>query len=112
MAFAKVDSFQRSEIGAVTGTPQTRGFVLNGEQTELILVTKLTGDTTGNVTLSDIRRPSKIYAIPTRDSAGANSTSLTAVAVTYTHTNDTTVALSSLGNWTVAILVVTGRSYA
>lgn len=113
MAFAKVDSLTRAEVGAstATATPSTRGFVLNGRQNELVFVTKLTGDTTGTLDLSAVQRPTHIYVIPTRDSAGANVTSLAMTPVTYTHTDADTVALSSLGTWTVAILVVSGRSY-
>lgn len=112
MALAKVDSLTRAEVGTMTSTPLTRGLVLNGEQVEMVLVTKLTADTSGSVDLSNVKRPSKIYVIPTRDNAGANAAALTPAAVTFTRTDDDTVALSSLGTWTVGILLVVGRSYA
>lgn len=112
MAFAKVDSLTRSEVGTATDTPYTRGFVLNGEQVEIVLVTKLTGDTSGNLDLSNIKRPSALYVIPTRDNAGANVASLAVSDVAFTRTDDDTLALTSLANWTVAIIIATGRSYA
>lgn len=81
-------------------------------QTEMVYVTKLTGDTAGSVDLSNIQRPSDVYVIPVRDSAGANVASLAMTAVAFTHTDNDTIAMTALGNWTVAILLVTGRSYA
>lgn len=111
MALAKVDSLTRAEVGTAISTPLTRGLVLNGEQVEVILVTKLTADATGDIDLSNIKRPSKIWVIPTRDTAGANVASLAMTEVTFTRTDDDTCALSGLANWTVAILLVTGRSY-
>lgn len=93
-------------------SPYTRGLVLDGQQVEVILVTKLTADTSGSVDLSNVKRPTAVYVIPTRDTAGANSTALTPAAVTFTRTDDDTLALSSLANWTVGILLVIGRSYA
>lgn len=111
MALAKVDSLTRAEVGTAISTPLTRGLILNGQQVEVVLVTKLTGDTSGSIDLSNIKRPDKIYVIPTRDTAGANVASLAMTEVTYTRTDDDTCALTSLANWTVAILLVTGRSY-
>jgi hypothetical protein len=113
MALAKVDSLTRAEVGASTATavPSTRGFVLNGRQNEFVLVTKLTGDTTGSIDLSGIQRPTHVYVIPTRDGAGVNVDELLMTPVTYTHTDADTIALSDLGDWTVAIFVVSGRSY-
>lgn len=111
MAFAKVDSLTRAEVGTALSTPLTRGLVLNGEQVETILVTKLTGDATGSVDLSNVKRPSKIWVIPTRDSLGANVASLAMTEVTFTRTDNDTCALTGLGDWTVAVLLVVGRSY-
>lgn len=111
MALTKTDSLTRAEVGTALNSPYTRGLILNGEQVEVILVVKLTGDTTGSVDLSNVKRPSKIWVIPTRDTAGANSASLAMSEVTFTRTDDDTCALSSLGTWTVAILLVVGRSY-
>lgn len=112
MALAKVDSLTRAEVGTFLNSPQTRGLVLEGQQVELILVTKLTGDTTGSVALSNVKRPSAVYVIPTRDLAGANSAALTPATVTFTRTDDSTIALTALASWTVGILLVVGRSYA
>lgn len=113
MALAKVDSAGRTDWNTATGTfSQGRGIVLNGEQVEMILVTKLTGDTTGSVDLSMIRRPKFAYVVPTRDSAGANVAAVTPSAVTFTHTDNDTIALSALGDWTVGLLFVTGRQYS
>jgi hypothetical protein len=112
MALAKVDSLTRAEVGTATSTPLTRGLVLNGRQVEVVYVTKLTGDTSGSFDLSNVQRPSDVYVIPVRDSAGANVASLAMTAATFTHTDNDTVAVSSLGDWTVAVFLVLGRSYA
>jgi hypothetical protein len=112
MALAKVDSLTRAEVGTATSSDYTRGLVLNGRQVEVVYVTKLTGDTTGSFDLSNVQRPTEIYVIPVRDSAGANVASLAMTAATFTRTDDDTVALTALGTWTVAVFLVLGRSYA
>jgi hypothetical protein len=112
MALAKVDSLTRAEVGTATSTALTRGLVLNGRQVEIVYVTKLTGDTSGSFDLSNVQRPDELYVIPLRTSAGANVASLAMTAATYTMTDVDTVAATSLGDWTVAIFLAVGRSYA
>lgn len=115
MALANVYTSKRSDIGAIAGipfvTPNTRGMILNGYQTESQVVTKLTGDATGNITLGSIRRPAAVFVEVLKDNAGADQTTLSLVNVAFTHTNDTTIALSGLGNWTRGRLVILGRAY-
>ena len=112
MAFATVFSIKRSDVGTVTNTPLTRGLVLNGFQTEEQVVTKLTGDTTGTLNLSTLNRPSAVYALVLNDSAGAAQASLSISSVTFVHVDADTVTLSGMGNWTRALLIVTGRASA
>lgn len=110
MALAKKFSLVRSVLAALFA-PQGRGLMLDGKQVEIITVTKLTGDTTGSVALSGIQRPREIYILPINDNAGAALTAAAPVLATYTLTNDTTIALTGLGSWTSAVLLVTGRSF-
>lgn len=112
MALAKVFSIVRSNYGTVTSTPYTRGKVLNGYQTEEMVVTKLTGDATGSVDLSSIRRPAAVTLVVLNDSAGTAQATLSQTSVTFTNTDDDTIAMSGLGNWTRALLTIQGRSYA
>jgi len=112
MALSIVDSFKRSEVGAAISTPGTRGLVLNGYQVELALAAKSTGDTTGNVTLTGIQRPKKVYVVPTRGSSGANVSAIAFTEVAFTHTDNTTIALSDLGDWTVGMLYICGRDFS
>lgn len=112
MALAKVDSLTRAEVGTATSTDLTRGLILNGKQVEVVYVTKLTGDTSGSFDLSNVQRPDEVYVIPVRGNAGANVGSLAMAAATFTRTDNDTVAVSSLGDWTVAVFLVLGRSYA
>jgi hypothetical protein len=112
MPFVKKDSVNRADFGTVTNTPLTRGLLLNGKQVEMISVTKATGDTTAaSLALSSVQRPVEVIAVPVNDSAGAAITSINPVAVTFSRTNDSTIALSGLGDWTAAMLLVTGRAY-
>jgi len=112
MAFANVFNVKRSDWGTVISTPNTRGLIFNGYQMEQQVCSKLTGDATGNVTLQTIRRPARVFALVLKDNAGADQATLSLVELTFTHTNDTTIALSGLGNWTRAIIYILGRSYA
>jgi len=112
MALAKVFSITRANYGTVTSTPQTQGKELNGLQTEEMVVSKLTGDTSGSVDLSAVRRPYAVTLVVLNDNAGAAQATLSQTTVTFTHTDDDTIALSGLGNWTRAILTIQGRSYA
>ncbi|MBX3288368.1 MAG: hypothetical protein KF855_03390 [Acidobacteria bacterium] len=112
MALAKNFAIERTEIGTLTGTPNTRGVVLNGYQTEWVRATKLTGDTSGSFDLESIQRPTKVYAWPLTDSSGTLLTSQPAlVEVSFTHTDHDTIAVSGLGDWTAAIFIVCGRSF-
>lgn len=113
MAFSKDFSIDRVNLTTAFGTGRSgRGLVLNGAQTELVKVKKLTGDTTGSLDLTAIRRPKAVYCIPLTDSAGAVLTAEpTVVAVTFTHTDYDTIAVSGLGDWTAAYFIVTGRSF-
>jgi hypothetical protein len=52
MALATVFAVTRANYGTALSTPYTRGKVLNGYQTEEQVVTKLTGDATGNITMT------------------------------------------------------------
>jgi hypothetical protein len=113
MALSKIDSAGRTDWNTVTETmSQGRGLILNGQQVEIVAVSKLTGDTTGSIDLSMIRRPRFAYVIPTRDSAGNNVAALTPAAVTFTHTDNDTIAMTGLGNWTVGLIFVTGRQFS
>lgn len=112
MALATVFSIKRSDYGTVTSTPYTRGKVLNGFQTEEQVVTKLTGDTSGTITLNSVRKPSIVTLVVLNDSAGAAQASLSQTSVTFAIASDTTINVSSLGNWTRALLTIQGRSYA
>lgn len=112
MALATVFSAKRSDFATVTGTAPSRGLILNGLQTEEQVVSKLTGDVSGSITLVSIQRPSYVYALVLKDNAGADSVSLSLVAVTFTHTSNSVIALSGLGNWTRALLFISGRAYA
>lgn len=110
MAIAVQYRTTRSDVASITRTPLTRGFVLNGEQTESVVITKLTGDTSGNVTLNSVLRPTKCYAFILKDSAGADVNTLTTANISFSNVSDGTVSLSGLGNWTRAELIFTGRS--
>lgn len=111
MSLSKVDSVPRGDWATVTKTSGSRGLVINGKQVEKIIVSKLTGDTSGSVALSSIHRPNDVFVLPVLDSSGAVVTTGVLAAVAFTKTNDTTIAVSALGDWTTAILFVTGRSY-
>jgi hypothetical protein len=110
MALAKASSKTRDEFGILTGTPLTRGLVLNGFQIELVRVTKLTGDTSGSFDVEDVERPARVFVLIIADSAGAVVADPTLAEVAFTHTDDNTIALSALGDWTAADLLVCGRS--
>lgn len=112
MAFAKVDSLTRAEVGTATSTNYSRGLVLNGRQVEVVLATKLTGDTSGSFDLSNVQRPDEVYVIPLRDDSGADVEAFAMTAATFTRTDNDTVAVTSLGDWTTAVFLVLGRSYA
>lgn len=111
MALSKNYSATRFDIGtaATIDSPQTRGLVFNGQQIEATLLTKLTGDTTGNVTLIGVQRPTAAFLMIIEDSAGAVVSTPAITTVTFTRTSDTVQALSGLGNWTRAIVFWTGR---
>jgi len=112
MAFSKNYSIERTDIGAMTGFPGGRGLQLNGFQVEIVRATKLTGDTSGSFDLEGVQRPNKIYVIPVTDSSGAVKTAIPAIAeVSFTHTDNDTVSVSGLGDWTKADFLVCGRSY-
>lgn len=112
MALAKNFSIERTEIGTMTGTPGTRGIVLNGFQTELVRVTKLTGDTSGQIDLEAIQRPAKVYAIPLTNSSGTILTAQPTLSeVSFAVVDADTITVSGLGDWTAAFLIVCGRSY-
>lgn len=113
MAFTKDFTIDRVDVNAILGTTSTgRGIVINGQQVELIKVKKSTGDTTGNVTLSAVHRPKRVIVLPLTDSSAVILTAEpTMVDTTFTHTDDVTIALSGLGDWTAAYLFVLGRSY-
>jgi hypothetical protein len=109
MALAVQYRTTRTDVGTITGTPQTRGFVLNGEQIESVIVTKLTGDTSGSVTLTSILRPTKCYAFVLKNSAGADVNTLSTESPSISYVSDGNVTVSGLGNWTRAELIFTGR---
>lgn len=113
MAFTKDFSIDRVDFATAFGQTSTgRGVVVNGFQTEFVKVKKSTGDTTGSFDLTAIRRPSLIYCIPlTNSSAAILTAEPTVVAVAFTNTDNDTVAVSGLGDWTAAYLIVCGRSY-
>jgi len=112
MAFANVFTAKRSDYGTLTNTPGTRGLVLNGYQIEEQVCSKLTGDAAGNITMTTVRRPYKVYAMVLKDNAGADQAALSMVELTFTNTSDTVIALSGLGNWTRALIRILGRNYA
>jgi hypothetical protein len=102
----------RNDLQAVLLEGSTRGLILDGYQVEMVRVTKLTGDASGNVTLDEVKRPHRVLAVPLTDSAGtAITTEPTAVDVAFVHVDNVTITISSLGNWTSAMLLVTGRSF-
>ncbi len=111
MALSQQFAVTRPDIGDALSTPNTRGLVYNGMQVEMVYIKKLTGDTTGNITLGGVQRPAQVFVVPTFDSAGAEVVADGVAAVTFTHTDNVTIALSGLGNWTRAVLFVCGRSY-
>jgi hypothetical protein len=112
MALTKDFSFDRTDIGTVTKTPLSRGLVINGYQVEIVQVKKSTGDTTGSFDLTGIRRPVKVICRPITNSSGTVLTSEpTLVDTAFTHTDNDTIAVSGLGNWTIAEMFVLGRSF-
>lgn len=74
MALTKVYSRTRDDFGIVTGNRSGRGLVLEGKQVEEIMVTKDTGDTSGNVDLSDVQRPNKVLFLPIDKADGTEDT--------------------------------------
>lgn len=115
MALSTEYNVVRTDIGAVQGGPlgtdQTRGLIVGDMQSEVVMVTKLTGDTTGSVDLSFIQRPVYAFVLVINDNLGALVTTKTLTQVTFTHTDLDTIALSGLGNWTNALLFVLGRGF-
>jgi hypothetical protein len=71
MALAKVYSRTRNDLATLAsiGEP-TRGFTLNGNQVEMVVCTKDTGDTSGSFDLTKVRRPNRVYFLPLDNSAG------------------------------------------
>jgi hypothetical protein len=111
MALSANFSITRDEIGAMIGTLLSRGLVLDGRQVELVRISKSTGDTTGSFDLEDVHRPYRIFVIPLTNSSAALLTAQPTLAeVAFTHTDDDTVAVTGLGDWTAAYFIVTGRS--
>ena len=111
MALSANFAITRDEIGTLIGTRLSRGLVLNGRQVELVRITKLTGDTSGSFDVVDVFRPYQVFSIPLTDSSGTIVTAQPTLAeVAFTHTDDNTIAVSGLGDWTAAYFIVTGRS--
>jgi hypothetical protein len=111
MALSQQFTVTRPDIGDALSTPNTRGLVYNGQQVEMVFIKKLTGDTTGSITLGGVQRPAQVFVVPTFDNAGAEITADGVASVTFTHTDNVTIALSGLGTWTRAVLYVCGRSF-
>jgi len=111
MAITQNFSLTRNEVVAATKSGG-RGLVLNGQQVEMIRITKLTGDTTGGpITPEGVLRPNKVYVLPTADAAGAAiSVEPTITEAIVAQTTGNTFTLSGLGTWTAAYLLVCGRS--
>jgi hypothetical protein len=111
MAYTKLYAIGRSANATLTSTPQSRGMVLNGQQVEEIVHTKLTGDTTATVTLVSITRPSAVFVEPLIDAAAAAVDTDTRVAVTWAPSATArTFTVSSLGTYTRGRFIVLGRS--
>ncbi len=102
MAFTKRFSQTRKTFADATGSESTRGLVLNGNQVEKLRLSKLTGDTSGDLELSSVFRPSEIFANPILDNAGALVIESGLVKVSYAHVDYNTVTLSGLGGCPVA----------
>jgi len=116
MALAQVFSVTRADLGTQFSTPQTRGLVFNGMQTEQIFLTKAEADTSGTIDLTAVRRPNFAFliALSAEDSNGdlVFATQKELAPVAFTHSDNDTIAVSGLGEWTSALLFVCGRSYA
>jgi hypothetical protein len=111
MAYAKLYHIGRAANATLTSTPYSRGMVLNGQQVEEIVHTKLTGDTTATLTLVGITRPSAVFVEPLIDSAAAAVNTDTRVAVTFAPSATArTITVSSLGDYTRGRFIVLGRA--
>jgi hypothetical protein len=110
MAYAKLYHIGKAANATLTSTPQSRGMVLNGQQVEEIVHTKLTGDTTATVVLVGITRPSAVFVEPLIDSAAAAVDTDTRVAVTFAQVSARTIAVSALGDYTRGRFIVLGRA--
>ncbi len=123
MAFAVTQTLVTGDFaGTVTDrrgkTPQTRGVVYNNQPAQAVMhATKLTGDATGTLDLpsgSDVGGIDQIRAVEVRDNAGAAPTDANGawLDVTFAVSDSDTVTLSSLGDWTQALIFVFGRTAA
>jgi hypothetical protein len=110
MALTKHVSLNRDDFAL--GTPQTRGLTYNGMQAETMSVSKLTGDTTASVDVETVFTGSvrKVFGFAINDAAGTANATPVVFNVTFTKTDYNTLALTSLGDWTRAILFVCGRA--
>lgn len=108
MALSVVFRVTSSDYGTVTKTPQTAGPRLNITPVEEVIVSKLTGDTSGTVTLNNVLLPTSVVGMVLADSAGAQVSSLTLFAPTFAINSNGSITISGLGNWTRALLKVRG----
>lgn len=111
MALAATFDATREDWATITATPQARGLMLLEQQTDVVILTKLTGDTAGSIDLTGVQNITGVYLFAINDSAGSAVTDLTLVAPTYTVTDFNTIAFTGLGDWTRAVAFVLGRNY-
>lgn len=111
MALATVFAMTREDVASVTSTPQARGLMLIEQPCDVQIVTKLTGDTTGSVDTTGVQNATSGFFVVLNDSGGTAQATLSTAAATFTQTDYNTIALTGMGDWTRAILFVTGRNY-
>jgi len=110
MAITQNFSITRNEVVAATNAAG-RGLVLNGQQAELVRITKLTADVAGPIIPEAVLRPNKVYALALTDNLGAILATESPLApVAFTQGTGNTINVSGLGTYTAAYLLVTGRS--
>lgn len=114
MAYTKLYQVDRADYAATTSTPLSRGMVLNGQQTEQIIHTKLNSDTTFDVTLVSIVRPSAVFVEAIVDTNGTlidlPAAGQPLVSVPFVQKSARVITVSSAGNYTRGRFLILGRA--
>jgi hypothetical protein len=111
MALSVVFRSTPSDLAAATKTPQSAGNRLNNQFSEDVIVSKLTGDTSGTITTNSILYPTSITAMVLKDNAGADQSTLSLQNISFTINSPGNITVTGLGNWTRALLQVSGARF-